>query len=170
MCHFTNVLHQDLLNQILKNVIHVYQVQWIQLVVASKLIHLNNLEKNTEFIILGSNTKLPNCQTQKDLDCALGIIQREFSPDICPKSCSRIQYSGRVDHWDQKEKNDRIAILNIGFSSPEKVKVFEEYLIHDTIEIIGIVGGTLGLFFGFDFYRAFVFVVNHCRNFNFRRK
>ena len=59
--------------------------------------------------------------------------------------------------------------MNIGFSSPEKVKVFEEYLIHDTIEIIGIVGGMLGLFFGFDFYRAFVFVVNHCRNLNFRR-
>ena len=132
--------------------------------------HFSDLDKNTEFIIPGSNTKLPNCQTQKDLDCALGIIDREFSPDICPKSCSRIQYSGRVDHWDQKEKNDRIAILNIEFSSPEKVKVFEEYLIHDTIEIIGIVGGTLGLFFGFDFYRAFVFVVNHCRNFNFRRK
>ena len=168
MCHFTNVLHQDLLNQILKNVLHVYQVQWIQQV--SSFISVTQTKILNLLCILGSDTKLPNCQTQKDLDCALGIIQREFSPDICPKSCSRIQYSGRVDHWDQKEKNDRIAILNIGFSSPEKVKVFEEYLIHDTIEIIGIVGGTLGLFFGFDFYRAFVFVVNHCRNFNFRRK
>ena len=66
----------------------------------------------------------------------------------------------------EKGESRRIAILNIGFSSPEKVKVLEEYLIHDTIEIIGIVGGTLGLFFGFDFYRAFVFVANHCRGLN----
>ena len=41
--------------------------------------------------------------------------------------------------------------LNYEFASPETVTVYEEYLIYDTVGMIGSVGGTLGMCIGFSF-------------------
>ena len=41
--------------------------------------------------------------------------------------------------------------LSYEFSVPEKVTVYNEYLIYDDKRVIGSVGGTLGMFIGFSF-------------------
>ena len=41
--------------------------------------------------------------------------------------------------------------LEYKFTFPELVTVFEEYLIYDSINMIGAVGGTLSLCIGFSF-------------------
>ena len=38
-------------------------------------------------------------------------------------------------------------------------EINKEYLIYDTLSLIGTVGGTLGLFIGFSFYDFFVVVI-----------
>ena len=47
---------------------------------------------------------------------------------------------------------------------PETVMVYEEYLIYDTIGMIGSIGGTLGLFIGFSFTNAITFILNYLQN------
>ena len=48
------------------------------------------------------------------------------------------------------ETNESHHELYYEFSNSEnKCKVFEEYLIYDTMGMIGSVGGTLGMFIGF---------------------
>ena len=42
-------------------------------------------------------------------------------------------------------------MINILFPTKE-VKLQEEYLIYGIVDLIGIVGGNLGLFIGFSFY------------------
>ena len=37
------------------------------------------------------------------------------------------------------------------FESPQKIRIFKEYLIYDGFAMIGAIGGTLGLFIGFSF-------------------
>ena len=41
--------------------------------------------------------------------------------------------------------------LVYGFETPKQTKVYEEYIIMDGMSMIGVVGGTFGLFIGFSF-------------------
>ena len=47
------------------------------------------------------------------------------------------------------------------FVRPLKSKVYEEYLITDTIGLIGSVGGTLGLFVGFSFSNILTYIMQY---------
>ena len=43
---------------------------------------------------------------------------------------------------------------------PEEVTVFQEYVVYDTIGMIGSVGGTLGMFIGFSFTGFISSIIN----------
>ena len=43
------------------------------------------------------------------------------------------------------------ALFAYEIDPPEEVTVFQEYVVYDTISMIGSVGGTLGMFIGFSF-------------------
>ena len=49
------------------------------------------------------------------------------------------------------------------FAFPELVTVYEEYLIYDTIGMIGSIGGTLGIFIGFSLSNVISFLINCLR-------
>ena len=67
----------------------------------------------------------------------------------CKIPCLEVQYFGRIQKWIDWGHPD-ILSLNIRFVSNE-VKVQEQYFIYSTVDLIGIVGGNLGLFIGFSF-------------------
>ena len=46
-----------------------------------------------------------------------------------------------------------------------KIKVEEEYLIHDFVGMLGSIGGTLGLFVGFSFLSGLSYVLEYFQNF-----
>ena len=72
----------------------------------------------------------------------------------CKHSCKILEYSGMyVANRPQKAKKSEKWDYH-GFSYElsnleHKCKVYEEYLIYDTMGMIGSVGGTLGVFIGF---------------------
>ena len=47
--------------------------------------------------------------------------------------------------------NSRLVVLGYWFNYNDEVEVLEEYLIYEITNVIGSVGGTLGLFIGFSF-------------------
>ena len=65
------------------------------------------------------------------------------------------------DAENMTENNYRHAYIYYKFTLPLNAKVYEEYLITDTITLIGSVGGTLGLFIGFSISN----VVNYIMDF-----
>ena len=128
-------------------------------------------------ITQSSSSKLEKCQTKKEQECANaveldvvhGITSAGFSP------CTTLEYSGMildnsrikgfpplVDYgWDQGDPIVHVdpqwsgkptAIMTYKFEKPESVKVYEEYIVASFVDIIGIVGGTLGLYIGFSFF------------------
>ena len=109
----------------------------------------------------------PFCQTDKEISCSNAIAQELFTnislTDVCPKSCSILQYSGKVE-YKENTFNTHSAEFRYRFSHPESVKVYEEYLIYDTIGMIGTVGGTLGIFIGFSFSSLILHILNCIRN------
>ena len=48
---------------------------------------------------------------------------------------------------------------------PSFMKVHEEYLLYNTIGMIGSIGGTLGLFVGFSFFNVALFVIEFMQKF-----
>ena len=103
---------------------------------------------------LPNNTnKIPNCQNEKEQECAQTILSDYFfSMDMneCPSSCSILQYKGKIVH-EANINNNYTIVLAYSFGAPEFLKLYQEYLVYDTINMFGSVGGTLGLLFGFSF-------------------
>ena len=124
-----------------------------------------------------SSSGLEKCQTKKEQECANAVEEdvvhdlyfAGFSP------CTTLEYSGMilenskikgfpplVDYgWNQEEPIVHVdpqwsgkptAIMTYKFEKPENVKVYEEYIVASFVDIIGIVGGTLGLYIGFSFF------------------
>ena len=74
-----------------------------------------------------------------------GILSQD-----CPKSCEMIEFKGepiRYDGWSEPGK----LTFHMFFSMNE-IKIQEEYLVYNAVDLVGIVGGNLGLFIGFSFY------------------
>ena len=81
----------------------------------------------------------------------------------CPKSCETLQYSGNVV-FEKKDYylNEGEATLEFKFAN---INVYREYLIFDTIGMIGSVGGTLGLFIGFSFSNILTILIGYLQKF-----
>ena len=54
--------------------------------------------------------------------------------------------------------NDGYIWISIGLGANQHV--YKEYLVRDTLALIGTVGGTLGLFIGFSFFDAFSIMID----------
>ena len=93
-------------------------------------------------------------------------IYEELNDEKCPKLCTTQEYVGKIDYTDEKSvsKTDpNLLILYLRYSRPRTVSLFEEYLIYDSIGMVGSVGGTLGMFIGFSFYDIVVRMANFFR-------
>ena len=62
------------------------------------------------------------------------------------------------------DRDDNNARIYYKFRLPQNAKVYEEYLITDTITLIGSVGGTLGLFIGFSISNVVSYIMDFFKN------
>ena len=95
---------------------------------ASKIIHTNFTSCEALCIpasinsLLDSSLKnIPLCKTPKEINCILGIAYNNFSASICPKPCSILEYSGKVDYWDPKSETKTLNttfMLTLRFIPP----------------------------------------------------
>ena len=102
-------------------------------------------------------------------DCVwedLWDLYQEIKDDRCPKMCNIQEYTGKIDYIDDKwisGTDTNTLLLHLRYSRPRSVTLSEEYLIYDSIGIVGSVGGTLGMFIGFSFYDVVVKMANFFR-------
>ena len=100
--------------------------------------------------------------TELEYDCNWGIIRDQIEDIIIEekhlKTCNTIDYTGKI----MNEKNDHDSNevgIQYKFSIPLRSKVYQEFLISDAIDLVGSVGGTLGLFIGFSFSNITTFII-----------
>ena len=72
-----------------------------------------------------------------------------FSYRKCLKPCNILEYQGSTENTDKIRPGKIQISLSL---STDEVKVQEEYLIYNEVDLVGIIGGTMGLFIGFSFF------------------
>ena len=68
----------------------------------------------------------------------------------CPRPCEKIEYQGMIKEYLGWGSERHIFFLTYFLSN--EMNVQEEYLVYNEADLIGIVGGNLGLFIGFSFH------------------
>ena len=96
----------------------------------------------------------PLCTTSKETRCMVKKMYDKLNTlENCPISCYKSRYYGKTRKlYERLEPTpNTMAICYIIFPS-NRIAMEKEILIFGMIEIIGSIGGTLGLFLGFSFY------------------
>ena len=123
------------------------------------------------------------CELKEDLECMYFHLQDYYADFInshvlesCLKDCSITEFKGKLfakdgsveeylrDTPDRRGKNMKMAWKYI-FPSKQS-KVYNEYLVYDLIGMIGIIGGTFGLFIGFSFKDFILDIIDFLRGVN----
>ena len=114
----------------------------------------------------GLNKTLKYCDFPK-FDDFYYPFMKEFA--ACPRPCHSLSYQVITNSYNYWHKGDDVR-ANYEYQSDVifptgEVLVKEEYLIYNLIDLIGIGGGTLGLFLGFSFYDYLIKFYNSMENF-----
>ena len=117
---------------------------------------------------LASNDTTYECENYEQELCSFNSF--EVYEVNCPKSCSIIQYLGRIDLWDYDGSNPNYSsfVVYLRFSPPLTSTLYEEYVIYDVYGMIGSVGGTLGIFIGFSCSSVLSLFTNLLKKQNFQ--
>ena len=67
----------------------------------------------------------------------------------CKQSCSILRYTSNVIQENENKK--RWITFRYEFPMPMRTILYEEYVIMDLMNVVGVIGGTFGMFIGLDF-------------------
>ena len=118
------------------------------------------------FPISTSGNASPICETAEEYECSHEVTKKVKKNSNCIPNCNQIDYS--LENEYQEYLEDPNAKRNITFAykiSNPKMKVEEEYLVHDFVGMLGSIGGTLGLFIGFSFLGGLTNLLSHIQSF-----
>ena len=116
-----------------------------------------NHTKHCEFFSHGLD--LPSCQSRKDLQEMRQLFKKQWFAD-CFKLMQATTY--KIEHFEPpsfNEPDDSFLLVNIALSSMEQ-EIKEEIPIITSQSLIGSIGGSLGMFFGFSFTSIFIYFLN----------
>ena len=84
----------------------------------------------------------------------------------CLQPCEVLEYHSNL-YWSRTYDNVTNKITMTVFFNSYDVSVQEEYLIYGEVDLVGIVGGNLGLFIGFSFSGFINEIINSIANYFF---
>ena len=97
------------------------------------------LANRTEFIPLCGKVSLADWRWQR-----MAKLMQE-----CLEPCKSLEFQGIV-RKSRKGTDSKSMVMHISFNS-YNVEVHEQYLVYGEVDLVGIIGGNLGLFIGFSF-------------------
>ena len=123
----------------------------------------------TYFEMYPLNSSWNSCQSNLEYRRCCGVMHdcfyHKIIRDNCPKPCKKVVYKGFGGVANGFPTNSNIITIRAKFSAMD-VDYQNEVLVQEFFNIVGTVGGSLGLFIGFS-YTGFVekildlFIINH---------
>ena len=145
------------------------------------------IKKCTPSIFSYGNNSTSICQNLEEHECAKNVVESIIDNSIvnystkpkfasrCKHSCEILQYSG-MEIKNRKKQHylpDLYDVRQFYYefaNSENKMKAYQEYLIHDAMGMIGSVGGTLGMFIGFSMTGVISWTISYLKKFTNPRK
>ena len=142
-----NVSQKSILNKFIKYQFHLNSLSIFRYMANYNFTNCLPI-KYSSFLKLSKSKNLPMiCQNQESYHLPDGLRDAQRS---CAASCQTLQYYTQIIPWLGFVNNQRNVEIYYYFKSNTEVYK-EEYLVCNTEDWIGAVGGTLGLFIGFSF-------------------
>ena len=108
---------------------------------------------------------IPICQeSKKEIWKDLEKHWKKFLTS-CPNSCIQYEYLGKMKSLTSYYKNYKSTGLDYVYLSGY-IEVHKEYLVYELDDVIGSIGGTLGLFIGFSFLGIFKHFFEAIKNYS----
>ena len=105
---------------------------------------------------------LPLCKTVEEFECSMNVTEKFFEMATCLPACKQINFGVEYDYQEDIEKPDAKRNVTLTYRIwNKKMKVYEEYLVEDFVNVLGAIGGTLGLFIGFSILGALNYIYKH---------
>ena len=92
---------------------------------------------------------VPVCLTKQEREC-FSEVNKAAMKDIIAKPCTKVEYGVNIVDQPHRPESQDVTFW-MGFTTPAKQKVKEEYLIYDLVAMISSIGGTMGLCIGVSF-------------------
>ena len=121
-----------------------------------------------EFPLELTNPTIPFCQDYLDRICFRDLWRNFVKENSKFKPCTIFEYEGKFSmRFLSTFQDERILqkenvmdkktnyMISYNFQQPEMLLLVEEYYVVPTLDLIGLIGGTLGMFVGFSFYGTF---------------
>ena len=108
-----------------------------------------------------SGLDFEECQSQFNITKSWEM-RTNFTNDIqsCLKSCSINEFHGQVIYSHTENSSYLNTTMVETYFSVNELKIQEEYLVYSSVDLIGNIGGTLGLFLGYSFYDNLKIIFN----------
>ena len=75
----------------------------------------------------------------------------------CFEPCDTLEFQGII-RKSRKGNTTKSLLMHVSFNS-YNVEVHEEYLVYNEVDLVGIIGGTMGLFIGFSFSGFMTYII-----------
>ena len=113
-----------------------------------------------------SGLDFEECQSQFNITKSWEM-RTNFTNDIqsCLKSCSINEFHGQVIYSHTENSSYLNTTMVETYFSVNELKIQEEYLVYSSVDLIGNIGGTLGLFRGYSFYDNLKIIFNFMKKF-----
>ena len=103
---------------------------------------------------------LPLCSNKQELKCFNKVVEA-VEKEAIETPCTKLQYK-----FDGEAYPGMLGSNQAGFSLRiSDVIVKEEYLIYDSVALVSVFGGTMGLCIGFSFNGISVFLLGYLEQF-----
>ena len=109
---------------------------------------------------------MPICETLEEFQCSHEITEKLKKDSKCLPACTQINYSIESQFDEDQENSDAKRNITVAYKFRKpKMKVEEEFLVHDFVGMLGSIGGTLGLFIGFSLFGLISFILENIQDF-----
>ena len=112
---------------------------------------------------------MPLCTTEEEFKCGYEVVRKihkDNSSNRCLPKCTKIDMKQiGVSYNEDQESTSAKRNIFFDFSFQTGImKVEEEFLIHDFVNMVSSIGGTLGMCIGFSFVGLSSFIMGHLEN------
>ena len=106
---------------------------------------------------------MPICQDSKKE--MWNNLSRTWDKNLntCPNSCTQFEYQGKMKSLVGYVNDSKSVWMEYLFLSGY-LEVHQEYLVYEMDDVIGSIGGTLGLFIGFSFHELLKYFIEIIKN------